>query len=235
MLLVVAAASDLAAQSQSQSPAPREKRERTPSPEAAPGGKGDRSEKGEKGDKGEKKEAQKRPFRVPGASIPDDPAKRARLLSDLYAMLATAESQEAAGQITNAIERVWGTAAGDTVTVLMERATKAAAEQRPDLALRMLDTVTRIAPDLPEGFNRRAYVYYSLNEYERAMGDLRRVLALDPSHYKALDGLGQMLREIGKKKAALDVYRRLVEVHPFQQGAKSTLDELEREIAGQES
>ena len=35
----------------------------------------------------------------------------------------------------------------------------------------------------------------------RALGDLRRALALDPNHFKSLDGLGQILREIGQKKA----------------------------------
>ncbi len=202
-------------------------------------GKGGKNDKGAEADKGGKEGARaahpKLSLKAPGSSIPIDPVKRARLLKDLYAFLATAEDKESAGQITEAIERVWMAAAGDTVAVLLDRAVKAAATERPDLALSMLDTVTRIAPDFPEGFNRRAYVYYGLNEYERALGDLRRVLALEPNHYKALEGLGQILKETDRKKAALEVYRRLVEVHPFASGAKTTLEELERVVAGQGS
>jgi len=201
---------------QSIDPAPKDKQERRTPPA---------EEKSER--------SQRRPLRAPGASIPTDPAKRAQLLRDLYALLATAEDQENATAIANAIEQLWSVSASDTVKVLMERAAKANAEQRQDLALRMLDTVTKIAPDLPEGFNRRAFIYYSLNEVERAMGDLRRVLALDPNHYKALDGLGQILREIGRKEAALQVYRRLYAVHPFWPNVKNTLDELERTEGGQ--
>jgi len=58
-------------------------------------------------------------------------------------------------------------------------------------------------------------------------------LALDPNHFKALDGLGQILREIGQKKAALEVYRKLISVHPYWAGAKEAMIELERDVKGQ--
>jgi tetratricopeptide (TPR) repeat protein len=204
-----------------QKPSPDPK-DRTPPGKGAPSGPGE-----------PKTEAKRPALRMPGASIPSDAAARARLLRDLYAMLAAAEDQDNANTIVNGIEHVWQAGAGDTVRVLIERAAKVAGEERPDLALRLLDAVTRIAPDYPEGFNRRAVVYYSLNEYGRALADLRHALALDPNHFKALEGLGQILRETDQKKAALEVYRRLHAVHPHAQGLKSALDELERSVAGQ--
>jgi tetratricopeptide (TPR) repeat protein len=179
-------------------------------------------------------EPRKRPFhKAPGSSIPDDPAQRAKLLSDLYAHLATAEDEEAAQGVAAAIERVWMAAAGDTVGLLMERALSVYKQKQPQLALKLLDAVTELAPDFPEGWNRRAYVHYMESNTSSALGDLRRVLALDPSHFKALDGLGQILREIGQKRAALEVYRRLLAVHPFWSGAKAAVAELEREVKGQ--
>jgi tetratricopeptide (TPR) repeat protein len=66
-----------------------------------------------------------------------------------------------------------------------------------------------------------------------ALGDLRRALALDPNHFKALDGLGQILREIGQKKAALKAFKQLLEVHPYWSGAQQLVDELAREVEGQ--
>ena len=180
-----------------------------------------------------KGKAKKPKLRMPGASIPIDPAKRARLLKDLYAFLATAESADSAKMISDAIERVWSIDAGDTVRLMFDRAEKASAAKNNALALRMLDIVTRIAPDFPEAFNRRAFLHYQQNDVERALGDLRRAIALDPHHYKALDGLGQILREIGRKKEALAVYRQLQAVHPHATGAKSALDELTREAEGQ--
>ena len=40
--------------------------------------------------------------------------------------------------------------------------------------------VVDLAPDYTEAWNRRAYVHFVRNDIERALGDLRRTLALDP-------------------------------------------------------
>jgi tetratricopeptide (TPR) repeat protein len=175
-------------------------------------------------------EAKRRPFH---SSLPDTPQKRARLLQDLYAHLAAAGDAEEATKAAQAIERLWLTPGSDSVSVLMERAVNAANEKNFDLALKMLDAVVAIAPDYAEGFNRRAYVYYLKDDVGRALADLRRTLALDPNHFKALDGLAQILKELGEKKAAFDVYRKLIEVHPFWQPAEQALRELSRDVEGQ--
>lgn len=167
--------------------------------------------------------------------LPDSPAKKARQLADLYATLAAAGSEEEAKPIAERIERLWLTPSSDTVGVLMERAVKAANEKKFDLASNLLDAAVDLAPDYAEAFNRRAYVNYMLSDVPRALGDLRRVLALDPNHFKAMEGLGQLLKDLGQKKAALAVFRRLKEVHPFSSGIETTVEELEREVEGQDT
>lgn len=168
-----------------------------------------------------------------GSALPKTPAEREKTLSDLYALLATADDEEAAKAIADAIERVWMHSGSATIDLLMERAMKAMSEKNTDLALKLFDHVVELAPDFTEAWNRRAYVHFVLNDVERALGDLRRALALDPHHYKALDGLGQILREVGQKKGALKAFQQLLEVHPFWQNAKQAVDELEREVEGQ--
>src|SRR3954447_7681175 len=106
------------------------------------------------------------PRRAPGGSIPENPAKRALLLEDLYAHLATAADEESAERISQAVERIWLTSGSDTVNILMERALRAANAKQSELALKLLDAVVELAPDYPEGWNRRAYVYYTENEFE---------------------------------------------------------------------
>lgn len=166
--------------------------------------------------------------------LPDTPGARAKLLDDLYALLATAEDDEAATEISRGIERLWlGASGSDTIAVLMERAVKAANDKNTDLALQLLDAIVDLAPDYAEGWNRRASVFYLANNVNRALGDLRRVLALDPNHFKALEGLGQVLREMGEKKAALAAFKKLLDVHPNSDGAKKAVDDLEREVGGQ--
>jgi tetratricopeptide (TPR) repeat protein len=164
---------------------------------------------------------------------PRSPAEREKALSDLYALLATAESETAAKAVETNIERLWGTAASDTISLLMERAMQAIQAKKPELAVKLLDSVVDLAPDYAEGWNRRAYFHFSQNNVQRALGDLRRVLALDPNHFKALDGLAHILKDIGQKKGALAAVKQLLEVHPYWDGAKALHDELSREIEGQ--
>lgn len=175
----------------------------------------------------------KPPAARPGSALPKTPAEREKTLADLYALLATAEDEESAKAIADAIERVWVHSGSATIDLLMERSIKAMNEKKVDLALKLLDNVVELAPDFTEGWNRRAYVYFVQNDIERALGDLRRTLALDPHHFKALDGLAQILREIGQKKAALKAFKELIEVHPYWSGAKQAIEELEREVEGQ--
>jgi tetratricopeptide (TPR) repeat protein len=166
-------------------------------------------------------------------TIPDSAVERARLLDNLYALLATAEDEQSAEESAQGIMRLWRAAGSDTVTLLMDRAAKSFGEKNPALALKLLDAVVEIAPDYAEGWSQRAHVLYMENDVPRALGDLRRALALDPNHFRALEALGHILQEIGEKKGALQAYRRLLEVHPFAAGAKQSVEELEREVAGQ--
>jgi tetratricopeptide (TPR) repeat protein len=164
---------------------------------------------------------------------PDTPEQRAKLLDDLYAHLAAAEDERAANEVMQSIARVWLNSGSDTVDALTQRALKAVQAKKFDLAKRLLDTVVEIAPDYAEGWSNRGHVYYLNNDVELALGDLRRALALDPNHFKALDGLGTILREIGQKKAALKTYEKLLNVHPFWSGAKQAVDDLKKEVDGQ--
>jgi tetratricopeptide (TPR) repeat protein len=167
------------------------------------------------------------------AALPKTPEEREKTLSDLYALLATADDEDSAKAVAEAIERIWLHSGSATIDLLMERSMKAVSEKNQELALKLLDHIVELAPDFTEAWNRRAYVHFVRNEIELALGDLRRALALDPNHFKALDGLGQILREIGQKKAALQAFKQLLEIHPYWSGAQQMIDELAREVEGQ--
>jgi predicted Zn-dependent protease len=166
-------------------------------------------------------------------SLPKTPAERDRTLSDLYAQLATAEDEASAKAIADSVERIWLHSGSPTVDLLFGRAMQAISQKNYDLALTFIDHVVEQAPDFTEAWNRRAFVHFQRNQVALALGDLRRALALDSSHFKALDGLAQVLRDIGEKRAALAVLKRLHDVHPYWAGAAQAIEELTRDIEGQ--
>ncbi|MDX2307143.1 MAG: tetratricopeptide repeat protein [Hyphomicrobium sp.] len=171
----------------------------------------------------------------PAAKRPGKPPvpSRTELLDGLYGQLAKSPNAETSATIVAAIEEVWAQSGSPTVDVLMERAIQAVEQKRADLALQLLDAIVELKPDYPEGFARRAFVHVMQDDRRRALGDLRRVLALDPNNFRALEGLGQVLRDVGEKKAALEAVRQLLKIHPYADGAKELENELRREVEGQ--
>ncbi|MGE0629396.1 MAG: tetratricopeptide repeat protein [Hyphomicrobiaceae bacterium] len=169
-----------------------------------------------------------------GSSIPEGGSRRAALLRELYAHLATTSDETVAQRTANAIQQVWKSGASDTVTLLVARAAKAIDDDKK-LAFELLGRAIDVQPDYTEVFYNRAMLNYADGNLIAAAGDLRRVLALDENHFKALESLGQIFKETSRKKAALEVFRQLYLVYPLHSGAKGAVEELSREVEGQPS
>lgn len=167
------------------------------------------------------------------AAPPDTAEARAKALGNLYAHLSTAADAGEATAVAAAVEALWLQSGSDTVGLLLTRATQAMAEKRSDLARELFDAVVELAPDFAEGFARRAFFHYTENDTARALGDLRRALALEPNHYRALDGLATIMADLGEKRAALNALRQLELVHPYWPGLADSLREMERAVEGQ--
>jgi tetratricopeptide (TPR) repeat protein len=158
---------------------------------------------------------------------------RAAFLTTLYDQLKQARNEEAADLVSKAIERVWRQSGSDTADLLMERAGVAIQAKNLELALQILSSLVEIAPDYAEGWNQLATVYFLQENYEKAMRGLRHVLALEPQHYKAIEGLSLILREMGDKKGALRATRRALTIYPHLKSAQQAQEELTRDVEGQ--
>lgn len=165
--------------------------------------------------------------------FPKTAKDRAKVLGDLYAYLSAAPDAETAAEIAGIVERLWLISGSDTISVLMERSMKAVSDKQNEVALKLLDAVVDLAPDYAEGWNRRAFVHYLMDQRTQAAGDLRRVLALEPNHFKAMQGLAQILKDAGQKAGALKAYRQLRDMHPFAEGIEEAIRELSVDVEGQ--
>lgn len=177
-------------------------------------------------------DAARQNLKLPGAEA-NTAAERRKLLADLYHRLSRAENPENAAIIAAAIEQLWRHSGSATIDLLMSRAGVLIAGKRFDTALALLGSVIELAPDYPEGWTRRAEVFFVKKEIRKSLDDLRHALALDPSHYKAIQGLGLLMREAGDKKSALQAIRKVLKVHPWLEDARQTEQELSRQVEGQ--
>jgi len=172
---------------------------------------------------------------TPPSDLPwQDHGQRTPSLDTLFQALKIAPDAESAKAIENRIWAVWMVSGSDTCNLLMGRAKAAADEKDYDLAIKLLDAVIEIKPDYVEGWNRRATVYYLMNDYGHALADIREVLAREPRHFGALAGLGLILQELGDDAHALEVYRRALAINPHLEHVGETIKELRDKVEGRD-
>ncbi|MHA1529000.1 MAG: tetratricopeptide repeat protein [Alphaproteobacteria bacterium] len=136
--------------------------------------------------------------------------------------------------VQNEIWAQWSQSGSAAMDLLLVRAESAMENRQLELALRFLDDLVRLAPDFAEGWNKRATVYFLLEEYGRSVADIERTLALEQRHFGALSGLGMILERLGDKQGAMRAYRRGLEVHPNLPGAAAGVERLSPDVDGRE-
>lgn len=160
------------------------------------------------------------------------PDTRAQL-SELYRSLSEAPDARSARDIVQNIEKLWLDSGSDTIDLLMSRASTMVEAKELEVALTLLDAVIEIDPHFPEGWNQRAAVHFLQDDFSSSLRDLRYALRLDPRHFKAIGNLARIFQELGEKEAALDAYRKALDVHPHLDGARQAVRDLIREVEGQ--
>lgn len=168
-----------------------------------------------------------------GVASPDTPEQRRQILTRLYGYLSSAKDAGQAARIAASIEQLWLHSGSPTTDILMRRADRTMETSRWSVAMTFVDAVVKLQPQYTEGWMRRALIFYQRNQPTRALRDLRRVLALEPNHYLALERIGHILESLGEAKPALEAFRKLLRLHPHAPGISKRVEELIRQVEGQ--
>jgi tetratricopeptide (TPR) repeat protein len=160
---------------------------------------------------------------------------KAERLDTLFASLKAETDADAAEEIENAILELWLDSGSETIDLLMRWTLKAMEAKQYPRALDFLDRIVLLAPDYAEGWNKRATVYFLMDEYGKSISDIGKVLELEPRHFGALSGLGIIMRALGDNERAMAAYRQALEVDPHLKNVREALEEIEAETAGQDT
>jgi tetratricopeptide (TPR) repeat protein len=148
-------------------------------------------------------------------------------LDALFARLKTTDSDDEASSIVRSIWGLWVQGPDNTSSRLLAAGDSAMQQQDFDAALSAFNLVIQRAPAFAEGFNQRATLYFQMGRYAESVADIQRTLALEPRHFGALSGLGQIYEAIGDKPAALKVLNKALELNPHSRRLKRKVAELE--------
>ncbi len=154
-------------------------------------------------------------------------------MEGLFAELADADNPNWE-RAQNQILREWSKSGSPALDLLLARGEAAIEAGDYGTAIEHLTALTDQAPEFAGGWNARATAYFLAGRYGPSIADIQRVLALEPRHFGALDGLAMILQEIGRKDEALKALRASLAIHPNQDSIRQAADALERELSGTE-
>jgi tetratricopeptide (TPR) repeat protein len=150
----------------------------------------------------------------------------------LFAQLRATSSEDEARTAQQRIWRIWSESEDPLVNRLMRDGVQAMATEQLAVALDYFNRMVELAPDFAEGWNKRATVYYLMDNYRASVLDIERTLELEPRHFGALSGLGMIYDAIDEPEAALRSFEAAVAVNPHLDGPKQRIDALRRQLRG---
>jgi tetratricopeptide (TPR) repeat protein len=154
-------------------------------------------------------------------------------VDSLFEQLRSAGSPEEAKPVEAQILAYFLHSGSPSVDLLMARAAAAAIAGNKDVARKLYDSITDIAPRYAEGWHRRGMMQSDAGEDGAAMVSLQRTVQLNPRHFQALEELGEMLEDYGDKAGALKMFRRALALDPQYEGLQRRIDGLSRDVEGQ--
>jgi predicted TPR repeat methyltransferase len=178
-----------------------------------------------------------RPFRTAlflfAATIGSAVAQPKAQVDRWFADLAKAQSAEDAKPLEDKIEAAFRQSGSPSLDLLIGRAKQAVGGGDSKTAAALVVSINKLAPDFAEGWRLRATLDAAAGNDASAMLALQKVMPLNPRHFPAMADLAGMLEDFGDKKAALDLYRKVLVLDPKHEGAVDRVRALGRDVEGQ--
>ena len=111
--------------------------------------------------------------------------------------------------------QIWFLQKGHYGLELLERSQMLLAVGDIRQAETLLTNLIKDQPDFAEAWNQRAIFYYMLEDYEKSRDDCLKAIKLNPIHFGALHGLGLCHAALGEYRAAIQAFRKALEIQPY--------------------
>jgi tetratricopeptide (TPR) repeat protein len=162
---------------------------------------------------------------TPAWADQDDPR-----LDPLFKRLKETGDPREAALIQDRIWDLWMYSDKEDLNALMRQGTFALAARDFDLALESFNALIALAPDMAEAWNKRATLYFLMQNYEASVADVKQTLKLEPRHFGAIVGMGLIYDALGDQEAALRAFRRGLAVNPHMPEIRKKSEQIAREL-----
>lgn len=158
------------------------------------------------------------PARHPSPALP---ARLEQLFHYLHSDVMDAD------QVEDQIWALWMHYPHHRAAEVLDKAVSDIAAQRFDIAETRLVALLRSCPNYAEAWNKRATLYYLLGRDEESVAAIHHVLELEPRHFGALAGLGEICLAAGDGDAARLAFLAALRLNPHLDCVRAEVDKLD--------
>ena len=155
-----------------------------------------------------------------------------RRLDALFERLARAANAVEASQLEDAIWTAWMSHPDAVAEERLELATRAIGAGDHADAETLLDELVGTHPGYAEAWNKRATLYFRMDRDADSVRDIHRTLELEPRHFGAVCGFGQIALRRGQRTAALFAFDAALRINPHLGAVRTAREELAAEAHG---
>lgn len=157
--------------------------------------------------------------RRPVASLP-------RRLDHLFRELGSEQPQRAPDELVELIWALWIAHPDREASGAMVAAVEAMSAGARDLARPILDRLIDTYPDWPEAWNKRATLSFLEKRDEESLRDIAHTLRLEPRHFGAMLGFGQICLRHNRPAEAKAAFEVALSINPHLDGLIEIVSDL---------
>ncbi len=151
-------------------------------------------------------------------------------LDELFVQLREATNPRIAKRTEREIWSIWHETPDDTALEIMRNARTALDSGDFDSAISLLDKLVEYAPDFAEAWNQRAIVLYFAEDYSGSLRDIEETLKLEPRHFGAMSGRGQVYLHLDELELALQAFESALDRNPWMDNIRGQMQMIRARI-----
>ena len=152
------------------------------------------------------------------------------ILDKLFDQLIEVNDLKNAEILEKKIWAIWSKHPNDSrLTDKMEFGTELMQYGDYEYALKVFNNIIVTDPQWSEAWNKRATIYFLMNEFKNSLDDINKVLIIEPRHFGALSGQARIFIKLQKYEKAIKSIERALEFYPSFK-SRELIPEIERLI-----
>jgi tetratricopeptide (TPR) repeat protein len=130
----------------------------------------------------------------------------------------------------DALWAIWFRADTAEHNQILEQVRQSISHEQLDEAEKMVTRLIADAPNFAEAYNQRAFIYFLQGRFAESTLDCQEVLARNPFHIGAIEGMAKCQLSLSRPRDALKSLRRALKLRPHNSALLESINELEAQI-----